>query len=169
MSQWSERSQLISACWLSSAGVELGGDSGITTDTHVVFMHHGIAKCVVILEANMTPNISAASTALQRIGVGVCSLLIEMQSYYSNSNDPLSQIPITDIFSIFLLGLVIQLKRIVYWNLPTTVRSMRSNMNARNMMMMAVFPGLSDACAYWTTSGARSIRFVELNLIIPPL
>ena len=50
----------------------------------------------------------------RELGGGVCSLLIEMQSYYFNSNDPLSQIPITDIFSIFLLGLVIQLNRIVY-------------------------------------------------------
>ena len=38
-----------------------------------------------------------------------------------------------------LLALLTQLNGIGYLSSPTTVRSMRSSMNARNMMMMAVF------------------------------
>ena len=77
------------------------------------------------------------------------SRIFKMHSYFSDRNETLPPIiwctflwETLDPSLVFLknlLALLTQLNGIGYLSSPTTVRSMRSSMNARNMMMMAVF------------------------------
>ena len=76
----------------------------------------------------------------------VHSRIFKMHSYFIDRNETLPPIiwctflwETLDPPLFFLKNLLALLNGIGYLSSPTTVRSMRSSMNARNMMMMAVF------------------------------